>query len=98
MRKKKLVSFLPFSLLFLVLPAIIRAQKITVKVIDTGNNAFLPDVNMVVKGESINGMYSISVDDPSTILVFSFIAYYNQEIPVNGRNQIDVNHKITEIN
>ena len=104
MRKKKLVSFLTFSLLFQVLPTIIRAQEITVKVIDAGNNASLPDVNAVIKREStkgiitdINGMYSISVDDLSAVLAFSFIVYDNQEIPVNGRNQIDANHKITEM-
>ncbi len=42
-------------------------------------------------------MYSISVDDLSAVLAFSFIVYDNQEIPVNGRNQIDANHKITEM-
>ena len=99
MRKKKLVSFLTFSLLFLVLPTITWAQEINVKVIDAGNNASLSGVNVVIKREStkgtitdINGMYSISVDDPSAVHVFSFIVYDNRKIPVSGRNQIDVNH------
>ena len=105
MRKKKLVSLLTFNLLFLVLPTIIRAQEITVKVIDAENYTSLSGVNVVIKREStkrtitdINGMYSISVDDPSAVHVFSFNVHDNQEIPVNGRNQIDVNHKITEMN
>ena len=105
MRKKKLVSFLTFSLLFQVPPAIILAQELTVKVNDAGNNASLPDVNVVIKREPTKGIitdnnktYSISVNDPSIDFVLSYIVYDNQKIPVNGRNQIDVNHTITEMN
>ena len=55
----------------------------------------LPGVNVVVKGtltgvvSDVDGNYSISVG-PNDVLVFSFIGFKPQEIPVNGRQTIDV--------
>ncbi len=56
----------------------------------------LPGVNVLVKGTSvgtvtdINGVYNLNVDDGSETLVFSFIGYVTQEIPVNGQSTINV--------
>lgn len=57
----------------------------------------LPGVNVVEKG-TINGAitdsdgkFSISVSDPATsVLVFSFIGYYAQEIAVSGQSVINI--------
>lgn len=57
----------------------------------------LPGVSVVVKGTSvgtssdINGAYSINVsDEKSAVLVFSFIGYLSQEIPVSNRSSVNV--------
>ncbi len=56
----------------------------------------LPGVNIVVKGTTIgatsdlDGKYSISTTEQNAILVFSFIGYVTQEVPVDGKNVIDV--------
>src|SRR5690606_33705966 len=55
----------------------------------------LPGVNILRKGTSsgtvtdIDGNYRLSADANDT-LVFSFIGYENQEVPIGGRSQIDV--------
>jgi TonB-linked SusC/RagA family outer membrane protein len=52
-------------------------------------------VNILLKGTStgtvtdIDGTFSLTVA-PDAILVFSYTGFASQEIPVNGRNQIDV--------
>jgi len=56
----------------------------------------LPGVNVIVKGTSrgviteFNGNYSISASS-NDILVFSFVGFKTQEIPVGNRIEIDVN-------
>lgn len=56
----------------------------------------LPGVTVLVKGTSIgtitnvDGNYSISVPDENDILVFSFIGYVTEEIPLNGRTKVDI--------
>jgi TonB-dependent starch-binding outer membrane protein SusC len=69
--------------------------KISGTVTDESNKTTMPGVNVVVKGTTsgtatdIDGHYSISVDDKA-VLVFSFIGYTSQEIPVAGKSIIDV--------
>jgi TonB-linked SusC/RagA family outer membrane protein len=56
----------------------------------------LPGVSVVVKGTTIgtvtdqNGKYTLSVGDESAILVFSFIGFVTEEIPVGNRTTLDV--------
>lgn len=55
----------------------------------------LPGVNIILKGTthgtvtSLDGTYSINVPEDGT-LVFSFIGYLKEEIPVNNRSQINI--------
>ena len=55
----------------------------------------LPGVNVLIKGTArgtttdSNGSYDIQVSGEET-LVFSFIGYIQQEVPVNGRSVIDI--------
>ena len=66
----------------------------TVKDGDTGE--MLPGVNIIVKGtamgavSNIEGQYTISVPDENGILLFSFIGYVTEEVPVNSRSVIEV--------
>ena len=56
----------------------------------------MPGVNIVVKGTTTGaisdatGKYSLSVTDGNATLVFSFIGYVIQEVPLNGRTTLDV--------
>lgn len=63
---------------------------------DVSTGEALPGVTIIVKGTTTGvnsdatGKYSISVADPNSILIFSFIGYKTIEIPVSGRAKIDV--------
>lgn len=56
----------------------------------------IPGVNVLVKGTTVGtvtdteGNYSINVPDPSGTLSFSFIGFLPQEVPVNGRSEINI--------
>jgi len=71
-------------------------QTVTGKVTDSQTGEGLPGVNVVVKGTTTGtstgsgGNYSIEVPDKNVTLVFSFIGYASQEIPLNGRATLDV--------
>ena len=60
------------------------------------SGAWLPGVNILVKGTSIgtvtdaSGNYTIGVPDENATLIFSFIGYTTQEVPVNGQAIINV--------
>ena len=74
----------------------VQQDFVTGKVTDATSGEGLPGVSIVVKGTTIgvstdiNGNYSISVTAPDAILIYSFIGYLSQEIPVGGRIKIDV--------
>jgi TonB-linked SusC/RagA family outer membrane protein len=56
----------------------------------------LPGVSVVIKGTTngttsdANGKYKISVENPNTVLVFTYIGFTTEEVSVNGRSVIDV--------
>lgn len=60
------------------------------------DGAPLPGVNVVFRGTTTGtatddaGKYSLDVPDPNGTLVFSFIGFETQEVPINGRSTIDV--------
>ena len=78
--------------------------KITGAVVDL-EAASIPGVNVVEKGTTngtttdVDGRFSIDVSSENSILVFSFIGYEPQEVPVNNRSIIDVTLKeeVTEL-
>ena len=55
----------------------------------------LPGVNIIIKGTSngtittVDGTYSINAEEDATLL-FSFIGFLKEEIPVEGRSQINI--------
>ncbi|MCF8222629.1 MAG: TonB-dependent receptor [Bacteroidales bacterium] len=81
----------------IMMSSAVFGQQITVTgtVTDALEGITLPGVNVLVKGTtmgtttSADGEYSIQVA-PDAVLVFSYIGYLEQEIPVNNRNTIDV--------
>ncbi|MDB5025811.1 MAG: SusC/RagA family TonB-linked outer membrane protein [Mucilaginibacter sp.] len=76
------------------------AQNVTVKgkVTDAANGETLIGVSVSVKGTStgtqtdVNGAFSLSAPSNAT-LVFSYIGYDAQEVPVNGQTSLDVKLK-----
>jgi TonB-linked SusC/RagA family outer membrane protein len=60
------------------------------------NNELLPGVNVVEKGTTNGtttdaaGRYALNVEDETAVLVFSFIGYESQEVPVNSRSILNV--------
>ena len=73
--------------------------KIMGTVTDASNQSTIPGVSVVVKGTTsgtltdINGKYAINADEKA-VLVFSFIGYTSQEVPVTGQTKIDVSLSI----
>ena len=71
-------------------------QTISGTVVDADNNDPLPGVNVVVKGTTIGtstnteGQYSLSVPSQADTLVFSFIGYAQQQVPIGNQTTIDV--------
>jgi TonB-dependent starch-binding outer membrane protein SusC len=92
--KKKLLMVL----IMVFYSAIIHAQTqtITGRVISADEPEGIPGVNVLVKGTNVgtatdlNGNYSIRVNSPNDVLVFSFVGYLKQEIKAENRSVINV--------
>lgn len=71
-----------------------QQQAITGKVTNTKGES-LPGVNVLLKGTTIGaitdveGRFRIELPNLSGTLVFSFIGYTPQEVPINGRSTVD---------
>jgi TonB-linked SusC/RagA family outer membrane protein len=70
-------------------------------VTDAQTGETLPGVNIKVKGTTTGtatdaqGLYSLNVPSMQDTLIFSFIGYKQQAIPIKGRNTINVSMKTT---
>lgn len=79
---------------FLLLSALVKAQTITGTVYDAGNQA-VAGATVTIKGTNkgtitnTEGKFSI-VADKSAVLVFSFVGFLTQEVPLNGRKTLSV--------
>lgn len=80
----------------LLLSSVALAQERTVtgKVTDE-NGSGMPGVNVILKGTGsgtatdVDGRYSISAGSDA-VVVFTFVGYQTQEVPVSGRTTLDV--------
>ncbi|MET7000533.1 SusC/RagA family TonB-linked outer membrane protein [Chitinophaga defluvii] len=81
-----------------VIPPVNAMAQINVKglVTDAANNSPLPGVVVAVKGKTKGtstdgtGRYSLANVGDQEILVFSLLGYKPQEMPVNGRTEINI--------
>lgn len=93
MKLFKKICFI-LTLLF-TLPALGQNIQITGTIRSSGK--LIPGVTVIVKGANSgtqtddNGRFTISVPNQNSILVFSSIGYEKVELPVKGKNIIDVN-------
>jgi len=88
---------------FTLYPQVFAAMKepsssaivITGRVTDEKGDG-IPGANILVKGTSTgtttdkNGNYQLSDMDENGVLIFSFIGYVTQEVPINNRSSIDI--------
>jgi TonB-linked SusC/RagA family outer membrane protein len=71
-------------------------QRQVTGIVTDDSNSPLPGVNVVIKGSTtgtvtdMNGEYTIAVPDGNTVLVFSFIGYMTQEVPVGMQSNVNV--------
>lgn len=91
------IAFLVVVQLFFTFSAIAQQQTVTGKVTEADTGEALPGVNIVIKGTTtgtvtdVDGNFRLNVNNPQTdVLIFRFIGFSEQEIPVNGRTTINV--------
>jgi TonB-linked SusC/RagA family outer membrane protein len=76
--------------------AFAQEMNVSGRVTDATDGVPLPGVNVVVKGTTngtvtdTDGRYNLTVPNPSSTLVFSFIGLVTQEIDIAGRQVVDV--------
>ena len=93
MKLKSNLSLLTF-LLFSV--AILAQTKITGKVTDQATGDPLPQVTIQEKGTSngtttdFDGNYSVTVKSASSVLIFNYLGYKQQEVNVAGKSTINI--------
>lgn len=87
---------LSFILLLLIKGVVGKAQITVSGIVTDEKNDVLAGVSVLVKGTStgnitnIDGIYSLSVPDEKSTLVFSYIGYIDQEVQVGANKKIDI--------
>ena len=95
MLKQKLIGIV-FSFLLVMMSQILFAQNVSGKVTDTRDGEPLTGVSVLEVGTTngtvtdIDGTYSLKLNSPSTVLVFSYIGYTTKSISVNGQSELNV--------
>ncbi len=94
----------PFSLFVLVLlcsTSLLFGQnksqvRVNGKITDAATGEVLPGVNILVQGtltgtiSEVDGRYSVLVNGPDAVLVYSFIGYVSQTVTVGTQSSIDI--------
>ena len=83
---------------FFMIPNIVNAQSLDVSgtIVDAADGQSLPGVNVIVRGTSTgtstnaDGFFELTVPSETDTLLFSYIGYESQEIPVEGRTEINI--------
>ena len=73
-----------------------QERNVTGKVISQDDNTTMPGVNIIIKGTTTgttsdaNGNYSLTVNGPADVLVFSFIGFVSEEVTVGQQTVINL--------
>jgi hypothetical protein len=84
-----------WALLLLCTVSALAQTRITGRVVDD-QQAALPGVSVVIKGTTIgsvtdaSGNYSVNAPDKAGSLIFSYIGFVSQEVPINNRSSISI--------
>jgi len=74
----------------------VMQKELTGQVVNAENGNSLPGVNVVVKGTTngtstnANGRFSLTVADDAQTLVFSFVGFEKQEVPIGNRTEFNI--------
>ncbi|PAU95874.1 SusC/RagA family TonB-linked outer membrane protein [Aliifodinibius salipaludis] len=91
----KIVSMLAVFIVFFSVDTLAQ-HEVSGMVIDASTSEPLPAVNILVKGTTrgttsdTNGQYELPVESSTDTLVFSYVGYESQEVPIQGRSEINV--------
>lgn len=96
--KRKVKSLFKFSIFFLIpfFSNSLIAQHKVQGVVTDDDDLSLPGATVVVKGTTIgtatnmDGEFTLEAKSPNDTLVFSFVGFATQEIPIKGRATINV--------
>jgi TonB-dependent SusC/RagA subfamily outer membrane receptor len=98
--RKRATSILKLVLSVITLVTVISTASaqftVTGKVVTSEDQSPLPGVNIILKGTTngtitdSDGAYSININSGDDVLVFSFVGFNIQEVPVSGRSVIDI--------
>ncbi len=89
-------NFLKTGMLLFAVLSFAFTQAQTVSGTVTDGQMPIPGINIVIQGTStgtttdFDGQYELENVPADAVLVFSFVGYGTQEVPVNGRSTIDV--------
>ncbi|HKJ33009.1 MAG TPA: SusC/RagA family TonB-linked outer membrane protein, partial [Balneolales bacterium] len=92
----KLILSVLVILGFCVNTSLAQNQTVKGKVTDKSSGSSLPGVNILVKGTTSgtatdpNGNFTLNVSSLQDTLVFSYIGYQTQTVPIKGRTTINV--------
>jgi TonB-linked SusC/RagA family outer membrane protein len=87
---------LPLLLICFSLSGYLQAQYIVTGKIADQSGTTIPGATVMVEGttrgtvSNLDGEYSIDLESDSAILVYSYLGYFTQVIPVEGRTVIDI--------
>ena len=93
---KQRYQILAALLLFVLTSLTALAQRNVTGTVNDPAGKGMPGVNVIVKGTSTgtttdaNGLYTISMNEGATTLIYSFIGYASQEVEVGSRTSVDV--------
>jgi TonB-dependent starch-binding outer membrane protein SusC len=82
--------------LVVLMNSIAQQNRITGTVVSGSDKSPMPGVNIVEKGTTNgvttdgNGKFSIAVERPDAILIFSFVGYHTKEVAIEGQSEINV--------
>lgn len=74
----------------------VPAFEVSGRITDSADGNPIPGVNVLVKGTTTgttsdsDGKYTLTAPDGNAVLIFSFIGYTTQEVPINSRSVIDI--------
>lgn len=97
-RKSSLMLKFTGAFLVMILLAFqVNAQEHQVTgIVSDAEGVSLPGVNVLVEGTTIgtitdaDGRFTLTVPDPNSILIFSFVGYARQRVPIEGREVLEV--------
>lgn len=96
-QKKKLIRLLwLLPLLFGTAGSLMAQHQVSGTVVDGATGEPLPGVSILIQGtdqgiaSGLDGSYSLDVPSTDATLIFTYIGYERQEVPVEGRSEIDV--------